>query len=74
MYVDKVEIGFWGRLVTHLDYNQSPKTAGMQLFHWYKPELYGDIKLNYIVFDDDIKHLILEKQLAKDLKPLVGKY
>ncbi|WP_170062701.1 hypothetical protein [Polaribacter filamentus] len=48
----------------------------MQLFHWYKPELYGDLKLNYIVFEENMKHLIviLEKQLAKELQPLIGKY
>jgi hypothetical protein len=63
-------------LVTHLVYSQSPKTAGMQLFHWYKPEIFGDLKLNYIVFEENMKHLIviLEKQLAKELQPLIGKY
>ena len=76
LYVGKVEIGFWGRLVTHLGYSQSPKTAGMQLFHWYKPELYGNLKLNYIVFEENMKHqiIILEKQLAKKLQPLIGRY
>lgn len=76
LYVGKVEIGFWGRLVTHLGYNQSPKTAGMQLFHWYNPKKFGNLKLNYIVFDEDMKHLIiiLEKQLATELKPLIGRY
>lgn len=72
----KVEIGFWGRLVTHLGYSQSPKTAGMQLFHWYKPEVFDALKLNYIVFEENMKHLIviLEKQLAKELEPLIGRY
>tara|TARA_R110002126_G_scaffold39767_1_gene117574 strand:+ start:40369 stop:40950 length:582 start_codon:yes stop_codon:yes gene_type:complete len=76
LYVGKVEIGFWGRLVTHLGYAQSYKTAGMQLFHWYKPEVFGNIKLNYIVFEENMKHLIviLEKKLAKELKPLIGRY
>jgi hypothetical protein len=76
LYVGKVEIGFWGRLVTHLGCSQSPKTAGMQLFHWYKPEIFGYLKLNYIVFEENMKHLIviLEKQLAKELEPLIGKY
>jgi hypothetical protein len=76
LYVGKVETSFWGRLVTHLGYNKSEKTAGMQLFHWYNPALYGSIKLNYIEFDNDMKHLIiiLEKQLAKELKPLIGRY
>jgi hypothetical protein len=76
LYVGKVETGFWGRMVTHLGYNKNKYTAGMQLFHWYKPELYGDIKLNYIVFEPNMRHLILilEKLLAKELKPLIGKY
>ncbi len=76
LYVGKVETSFWGRLVTHLGYSQSEKAAGMQLFHWYNPEVYGDIRLNYIVFDEKMKHLILmlEKQLATDLEPLIGRY
>lgn len=76
LYVGKVEKAFLGRLVTHLGYNSSKKTAGMQLYHWYNPLLYGNIKLNYIEFDNDMKHLIviLEKQLAKKMKPLIGRY
>ena len=48
----------------------------MQLFHWYNPEVYGDLKLNYIVFNEEMKHLILmlEKELARDLQPLIGRY
>ncbi len=76
LYVGKVEKGFWGRLVTHLGYNKSVKTAGMQLFHWYDPNVHGNIKLNYIEFSPEMKHLIiiLEKKLAKELKPLIGRY
>lgn len=76
LYVGKVEKAFWGRLVTHLGYNISEKTAGMQLYHWYHPSIHGNIKLNYIEFDNDMKHLILilEKQLAKKMKPLIGRY
>lgn len=76
LYVGKVEIGFWGRIVTHLGYSKSEKTAGMQLFHWYKLEAFGNLKLNYIVFEENMKHLIviLEKQLAKELTPLIGRY
>lgn len=76
LYVGKVEKGFWGRLVTHLGYSKYKSTAGMQLFHWYNPTLYGNITLNYIVFDNEMKHLIavLEKQLANKLEPLIGIY
>lgn len=76
LYVGKVEKGFWGRLVTHLGYNQSKKTAGMQLFYWYDIALFGELKLNYMEFNPEMKHLIpvLEKELANELKPLIGKY
>jgi hypothetical protein len=78
LYVGKVETGFWGRLVTHLGYNSNPRTAGMQLHYWYLEEFnsFGSLTLNYIVFDNEMKHLIsvLEKKIALDLKPLIGKY
>lgn len=76
LYVGKVQTGFWGRIVTHLGYNQSKKTAGMQLFHWYEIEEFGNLKLNYFVFDEKMKYLIpaLEKELALELKPLIGRY
>ncbi len=78
IYVGKVETGFWGRLVTHLGYNTNPRTAGMQLHHWYFEEFesFGNLTLNYVVFDNEMKHLItvLEKKLALELRPLIGKY
>lgn len=78
IYVGKVESGFWGRLVTHLGYNTNPRTAGMQLHHWYFEEFesFGNLTLNYVVFDNEMKHLItvLEKKLALELRPLIGKY
>lgn len=76
LYVGKVKNGFWGRLVTHLGYNISVKTAGMQLFHWFEPIKYGDLRLNYWVLNDDMNNLIalLEIELAQQLNPLIGKY
>lgn len=78
LYVGKVETGFWGRLVTHLGYNSNSRTAGMQLHYWYFEEFesFGNLTLNYIVFDNDMKHLVsvLEKKLAIELTPLIGKY
>jgi hypothetical protein len=48
----------------------------MQLYHWYEIEKFGDLKVNYIVFDNSMKHLIsiLEKNLALHLQPLIGTY
>ena len=76
LYVGKVESGFWGRLVTHLGYNQSVKTAGMQLFHWYNPNVFGTINLNYMVFEPKMKyHLtMIEKEFSLLKKPLIGIY
>lgn len=76
LYVGKVEKYFWGRLVTHLGYNKTVKTAGLQLFHWYKIKDFGELKLKYIVFDDSMKYIItaLEKELSLELEPLIGKY
>ncbi len=41
LYVDKVKKDFHLRLVTHLGYSRNKDTAGMQLFHWYKPNEFG---------------------------------
>ncbi|MDN3673023.1 hypothetical protein QWY99_08160 [Flavobacterium branchiarum] len=76
LYVGKVKKDFHLRLVTHLGYSKNENTAGMQLFHWYNPEEFGDITLNYIVFNEDMSDLItiLEMELARELKPIIGKY
>lgn len=76
LYVGKVEKDFWGRIVTHLGYNKTPKTAGMQLHYWYEIENFGVLTLSYIEFDDSMKYLItiLEKQLALQVNPLIVKY
>ncbi len=76
LYVGKVEKGFLQRVTTHLGYAKSKFTAGMQLYHWYEIENFGDLTLNYITFNNDMKYLItiLEKHLAIQLNPLIGKY
>lgn len=78
LYVGKVEKGFYGRVITHLGYATSPKTAGMQLHHWFAEDMqsYGNLTLNFIQFSDDMIYLIalFEKLFAKELKPLIGRY
>jgi hypothetical protein len=76
LYVGKVKKDFHLRLVTHLGYSKNKETAGMQLFHWYNPQEFGDIILNYIVFNEEMSDLItiLEMELARELKPIIGKY
>lgn len=77
LYVGKVKKGFWGRLITHLGYHKSNQTAGLQLFHWYNiSEGLPSLKLNYIVFEREMEDLIavLELDLARELKPILGRY
>ena len=76
LYVGKVQTGFWGRIVTHLGYNKNKGTAGMQLSYWYKIKDFDKLTLNYIVFDNEMKYLVstFEKNLALELKPLIGQY
>jgi hypothetical protein len=76
LYVGKVKKDFHLRLVTHLGYSKNERTAGMQLYHWYNPKEYGNITLNYIAFNEEMSDLItiLEMELARELKPIIGKY
>lgn len=77
LYVGKVKTGFWGRLITHLGYHKSNQTAGLQLFHWYNiAEGLPVLKLNYIIFEREMEDLIsvLELDLARELKPILGRY
>lgn len=77
LYVGKVKTGFWGRFITHLGYHKSTQTAGLQLFHWYNVvDGLPALKLNYIVFEREMEDLIsiLELDLARELKPILGRY
>lgn len=78
LYVGKVEKGFYQRVKTHLGYATSPYTAGMQLHFWFGKNIdnFGNLTLNFIEFDPKMKDLIsiLEKKIAWELRPLIGKY
>jgi DNA-binding ferritin-like protein (Dps family) len=75
LYVGKVEKGIWGRLAVHSGWGSSPKTAGLQLRHWYNFKKYGDLTFNYIILDKNMKYFasVLESELRNELKPLLGK-
>lgn len=75
LYIGKVEKDFWGRIVTHFGYNKSNGTQGLQLFHW-APPLGLQLKLTAIEFQQSATSVIgiLEKNLAKDLQPILGKH
>ncbi|NHM04087.1 hypothetical protein [Flavobacterium celericrescens] len=75
LYVGKVKKDFWFRIITHCGWAPSPKTAGLQLKFWYDFEKFPPLVLNYFVFDNDMDDFvsILEIELSKQLKPLIGK-
>lgn len=76
LYVGKVIDKFHYRFVNHLGHSVSDKTASLQLTYWYNAASYGNLKLNYIVLEEDMKTLIgvLEIELAKKLKPIIGSH
>jgi hypothetical protein len=81
LYVGKVNSHIVGRLTTHLGFLTREKNGervplnshGLQLYRWAK-----DLKIKFTVlqFDDDMRDLmeVMEKSLAKELKPIIGKH
>jgi hypothetical protein len=76
LYVGKVKDKFHYRFVNHLGHSVNEKTGSLQLTYWYDTELYGNLKLNYIVLDKEMDILlgVLEIELAKKLMPLIGSH
>ncbi|MFD2943268.1 hypothetical protein [Flavobacterium notoginsengisoli] len=76
LYVGKVKDKFHYRFVNHLGHSVNAKTGSLQLTYWYDTLLYGNLKLNYIVLEPEMKTLIgiLEIELAKKLKPVLGSH
>ena len=76
LYVGKVKKDFHYRFVNHLGHSVNNDTASLQLTYWYDALKYGSLKLNYIVLEEDMKTLIsvLEIELAKELKPIIGSH
>ena len=75
LYVGKCKEKFWGRVIQHLGYFNTPTTQGLLLYHWAK-ELHLEVKLHAFVFTKDIADIIpiVESYFAKRLHPLVGKH
>lgn len=75
LYVGKVKRHFWGRLIQHLGYYKVDRTQGLQLYYWTK-ELNLNLKLVVYEFEPEMINLmeVLENDLAKHLKPILGKH
>lgn len=76
LYVGKVKDKFHYRFVNHLGHSVNGETGSLQLTYWYDTLLYGYLKLNYIVLEEEMKTLIgvLEIELAKKLRPVLGSH
>lgn len=75
LYIGKVKRHFWGRFIQHLGYYKVNRTQGLQLFYWAK-ELNLNLKLTVFEFESEMINLmeVLENDLAKHLKPILGKH
>jgi hypothetical protein len=76
LYVGKTKRDLKGRLVPHLGYyHNSPDTQGLQLCWWAK-KMELKITFHYIELPDMLRDFtrLFEANLAKELKPLLGKH
>lgn len=83
LYVGKVNACIWGRLITHLGFHTlknggdpiSSSNHGLQLYYWAK-SLSLSVKFKVIAFEPEMTDLmeILERKLAKELNPIIGKH
>lgn len=75
LYVGKVKKHIWGRFVQHLGFYKVQRTQGLQLFYWAK-ELCLGLKVTVLEFEPDMINLmdVLEREMAKELKPILGKH
>ena len=75
LYVGKVKKALWGRVIQHLGFSRTAATQGLQLYHWTRGmEL--ELQLTAFEFEDDMGDLLplVERALAKQLSPLLGKH
>ena len=75
LYVGKVKSNFLARVLQHLGYCGTEETQGMQLCH-YARGLDLKLELTVFEFEADMADLLplLEKAVASQLKPLLGKH
>ena len=75
LYVGKVKRAIFGRLIQHLGYFKTKGTQGLQLFYWAK-NVNLDLKFTVVEFENDMENLmnVLENEIAKKIKPILGKH
>lgn len=72
LYVGKSQKSIIHRLKVHFGYKNTTEN-GLQLLHWIKP-LHVELKLHVYCFPTELDFLLpmYEKELNKELKPLIG--
>jgi len=75
LYVGKVKKALWGRVIQHLGFARTSGTQGLQLYHWARG-MALELQLTAFEFEDDMADLLplVEKAVARRLKPLLGKH
>lgn len=75
LYVGKVKKTVWGRVIQHLGFYKVAKTQGLQLFEWAR-DLDLKLKMHVYEFEEDMCDLvsIMELELARKKKPIIGKH
>lgn len=76
LYVGKVTECFWGRLIEHLGYHKKKKSHGLQIDYWINQLSDPQLSFTVFFFDEKVKNHIgvIERILAKSLKPIIGKH
>lgn len=75
LYVGKVKRNFYGRIIQHMGFYSTPKTQGLQLYHWAK-----DIGLVVTVHCYELQPemidmiAMMEFEMAERKRPIVGKH
>lgn len=75
LYVGKVKRRLDGRIVQHFGFYKVPRTQGLQLFYWTRNNKLK-LSLTVLEFENNMADLmsVLEVELAKKLKPILGKH
>jgi hypothetical protein len=75
LYVGKVKKHIWGRFVQHLGFYKVRGTQGLQLYYWAK-QLSLNLTITVLEFEPEMINLmdVLEKEMAKELMPILGKH
>ncbi len=75
LYVGKVKSNFQARVVQHLGFGSTAETQALQLCHWARG-LGLQLRLTAFEFRNDVAELLplLEKAVASQLEPLIGKH